>query len=84
MAPGKEIGLHQLKRELRPASESGDKRFESLHGTGKVSVQYERVLGMPSMGVPGWKLDSALSKLATGKVELEIVSDPPPPATGVK
>jgi RNA polymerase sigma factor (sigma-70 family) len=81
LAPGKEIDLHELKRELRPASESGNKRFESLHGTGKVSVQYERVLGMPSMGVPGWKLDPTLSKLATGQLELEIKSTG---ATGVK
>jgi hypothetical protein len=81
LAPGKEIDLHELKRELRPANESGNKRFESLYGTGKVSVQYEQVLGMPSMGVPGWKLDPNLGKLATGQLELEIKSAA---ATGVR
>jgi hypothetical protein len=35
-------------------------------------------------GLPGWKLDPALSKLATGKLELEIKSDPPPAATEKK
>jgi RNA polymerase sigma factor (sigma-70 family) len=84
LAPGKEIELHELKRELKPASESGSKkaqaegRLHALYGTGKVSVEYEQVLGMPSMGYPGWKLDPVLSKLATGKLELEIKTDPPP------
>jgi RNA polymerase sigma factor (sigma-70 family) len=78
LAPGKEIELHELKRELKPASESGSKRprpegrLHALYGTGKVSVQYVQVLGNPSMGYPGWKLDPALSKLATGKLELQI------------
>jgi hypothetical protein len=81
LPPGKEIELHELKRELRPASESGSKKFMqpyALYGTGKVSIQYEHVFGMPSMGVPGWKLDPTLSKLATGKLELEINPEPPP------
>ncbi len=79
LAPGKEIELHELKRELRPASESGSKGFSTtyrLYGTGKVRVQYEQVLGLPSMGYRGWKLDPALSKLATGKLELEIKPEP--------
>jgi RNA polymerase sigma factor (sigma-70 family) len=92
LAPGKEIELHELKGELRPASEAllprgpyttkQSDRFSTLYGTGKISVQYERVLGDPSRGRPGWKLDPALSKLATGKLELEIKS-PPPAVTGV-
>jgi hypothetical protein len=75
LPPGKEIELHELKRQLRPASESGSRKFMrpyALYGTGKVSVQYEQVFGLPSMGAPGWKLDPALSKLATGKLELEV------------
>jgi hypothetical protein len=44
----------------------------ALYGTGKIGVQYEHVLGPPEMGAPGWKLDPALSKLATGKLEMEV------------
>jgi RNA polymerase sigma factor (sigma-70 family) len=84
LAPGKEIELHELKRELKPASESGSRQSRpeghphAFYGTGKVSVQYEHVLGNPVLGHPGWKLDPILSMLATGKLELEIKADPPP------
>jgi hypothetical protein len=44
-------------------------------GTGKVGFQYERVLGNSSAGFI--KLDPTLSKLGTGKLELEIKPDPP-------
>jgi hypothetical protein len=70
MPPGKEIELYELNRELRPGKWLGNDRVPSLYGTGKLSIQYEHVLGMPSMGLPGWKLDPVLSKLATGKLEL--------------
>jgi len=86
LAPGKEIELHELTRELKPATESDSKRPRpegrphALHGTGKVIVRYDQVLGDPAMGYPGWQLDPALGKLATGKLELEI---PAPGATGV-
>ena len=43
LAPRKEIELYELKLDLRPASESGNNRFSTLYGTGKYSVQYERV-----------------------------------------
>jgi hypothetical protein len=76
VAPGKEIELHVLKRELRPASESHDRKFSALYGTGKLRVQYEQVLGLPSEAVPGWKLDPTLGTLATGKLDLEVASDP--------
>jgi RNA polymerase sigma factor (sigma-70 family) len=85
LSPGKEIEIHELKRELRPASESGSKqyrpdgRLHALYGTGQVSVRYEQVLGDPSMGYPGWQLDAILSKLATGKLEVDIKSDPAQP-----
>src|SRR5262249_8470110 len=78
LPPGKEIELHEIKRELKPASESGDTRPRptgrphALYGTGKVNVQYEQVFGDPNMGHPGWKLDPTLSKLAIGKLELEV------------
>ncbi len=62
LAPGKEIQLHELKRELSPTSERGKRDFSKLYGTGKVSVQYE----------VRFELDPKLVKLATGKLELEI------------
>jgi RNA polymerase sigma factor (sigma-70 family) len=68
LAPGKEIELYELKRELRPASESGNE-FSTLYGTGKFQIQYERLASAD--------IDKILGKLATGKLELEIKSDPP-------
>jgi hypothetical protein len=86
LAPEKEIELYELNVKLRPASKSGaDKlkdladRLSTLYGTGKFQIQYERVLGGSSSGTI--MLDPRLSRLATGKLELEIKSDPPP-ATG--
>jgi RNA polymerase sigma factor (sigma-70 family) len=91
LAPGKKVELAELKLELRPAIEgllprgpyrikqSGNDRFSTLYGTGKVSLQYEQVFGTSSAGRP--KNAPALSRLATGKLELEIKSDPPPAAT---
>jgi RNA polymerase sigma factor (sigma-70 family) len=76
LAPGKEIELYELKFELRPASESDNKRRKTLYGTGKFQIQYERVFGKSSSG--SLEVDPTLSKLATGKLELEIKSDPPP------
>ena len=86
LAPGKEIELYEWKLELRPASEAllprgpyttkQSDRFSTLYGTGKFHVQYERVLGNSSSGT--MKLDPTLSKLATGKLELEIKSEPQP------
>ncbi len=69
LAPGKEIELHELKLELRPANESGKDWERILFGTGKFSVQYEQLIG------PG--NDKILGKLATGKLELEIKTPAP-------
>ena len=80
LAPGKEIELADVQYELRPANESGKSsttRFPPLYGVGKVSVQYERVFGNSSSGQI--KLDPNLSKLATGKLELEINLPSPEP-----
>jgi hypothetical protein len=74
LAPGKEIELYEWKRELRPAKWIGNDGVPSLYGTGRFSVEYERVLGNSSAGTI--KLDPILSKLGTGKLELEIKSDP--------
>ena len=80
LPPGKEIELHELKRNLKvpppPAiNDLGVSDLDvsyALYGTGKISVQYEQVLGTPEMGYQEWRLDPALSKLATGKLELEV------------
>jgi RNA polymerase sigma factor (sigma-70 family) len=76
LAPGKEIKLYEWKLELRPASESGKAMFSTLYGTGKFHIQYERVFGNSSSGTI--TLDPILSKLATGKLELDIKVEPPP------
>jgi hypothetical protein len=93
LAPGKEIELAELNFKLRPASESGNKDFSTSHGTrasiqydlygtGKFTGQYERVFGMTSQGHR--KLDPALSKLATGKLELEVKAESSPAAAEKK
>src|SRR5262249_10483734 len=84
--PGKEVvlesrihGADGLRYELLPAGGGGKattRDFPLQVRTGKVSLQYERVLGDSSIG--RIKLDPALSKLATGKLELEVTSDPRP------
>jgi hypothetical protein len=72
LAPGKEIELYELKLKLR----SGNVVYpNALAASGKVAIQYERVLGNSSAG--RIKLDPTLSKLATGKLELEIRPAPP-------
>jgi RNA polymerase sigma factor (sigma-70 family) len=86
LAPGKEIDLYESKFEFRPASEAllprgpyttkQSDRFSTLYGTGKFQIQYERVFGNSSSGA--FKPDPTLAKLATGKLELEIKSEPPP------
>jgi hypothetical protein len=80
-------GASGLRYELRPASGGGKPTTEEqplFVGTGKVSLQYVRVFGNSSAG--RIELDPALSKLTTGKLELEIKSAPPaaPAATEKK
>jgi RNA polymerase sigma factor (sigma-70 family) len=89
LEPGKEIELESrgpLRYELRPANGGGEPTTKArtlFVGTGKVSIQYQRVLGNSSAG--RIRLDPALSKLATGKLELEIRPAPPePPAATEK
>jgi RNA polymerase sigma factor (sigma-70 family) len=87
LAPGREIvlessidGASGVRHELKPATgkgkpTDGEYRGRPLYGTGKVSVQYDRLFGNSSKG--RIKLDPTLSKLTTGKLELEIKPDPP-------
>ena len=75
IAPGKEVELYEWSARLAndPVAGGADDRGVIYHrGTGKLSVQYERVLGNSSAS--RIKIDPALSKLATGKLELEIKS----------
>jgi hypothetical protein len=58
LAPGKEIEVGERQLELKP----------TLYGTGKFSVQYER-LETPAN-------DKTLSEIATGKLELEVKDGP--------
>jgi RNA polymerase sigma factor (sigma-70 family) len=74
LAPGKEIELGELKLELRPESESGNKRLKTLYGTGKFVVHYERVM-YPSGRL---MIEPILHRLPTGKLELDVKSEPPP------
>jgi RNA polymerase sigma factor (sigma-70 family) len=78
LAPGKEIDLCELNLALRSASETDKARPWTLSGTGKFQLQFERVGG--NIGTGGIKFDPVLSKLVTGKLDLEVTSDPPPAA----
>jgi len=79
LATGREIELAELKLEPRSGAQSAHEGDWSLHGTGKFNVQYERVIGNTSSGFLN-KPDPNLSKLATGKLELEIKFKSEPPA----
>ena len=70
LAPGKEVELAELKIELRPESERDNKMENTLYGTGKFEIQYERL--MYSSGK--YDIGSILRDLATGTLELEIKS----------
>ena len=81
LAAGKEIELYELKLYLGTGSEEGIPKYPYIFGTGKFQVQYEKVLGNSSSG--SIKLDPALSKLATGKLELRVYPVSSPPAADI-
>lgn len=69
LTPGQDMDLHDLKIKLAPAGDSGDVTEvspETLNGKGKFQIQYEQLAAA--------SIDPILSKLATGKLELEIKS----------
>ncbi len=86
LAPGEEIELtgsqpfYEVKFALRPIKWLGNDGVRSLHGTGKFQLQYEQIFG--NTGAGRIKIDPTLSKLATGKLELEV--EPAPPAANEK
>src|SRR5688572_8554145 len=68
-----ERGAPGVRYELRPTNGGGKPTSEELPpfvGTGKVSLQYERVLGNSSAGQI--KIHPAPGKLATDKLEPEV------------
>src|SRR5262249_21734657 len=80
VAPGEEIELYELRFKLRPASENGDEdndtefadfsgKVITFHGAGKYLIQYERLIEKPWAGP---EADPTLSRVATGKLELEL------------
>jgi hypothetical protein len=86
LEPGKEIvletrmhGVSGSPYKLLPPDGGGKvstNDWPLFVGTGMVSLQYERVIGNSSSGFLN-KLDPALEKLATGKLELEVTDGPP-------
>jgi hypothetical protein len=76
LAPGSEIELYELKLEPRSATQSVNERERTLYGTGKFSIQYERILGNSSLGFV--RIEPPFSKLATGTLQLAINPDPLP------
>jgi RNA polymerase sigma factor (sigma-70 family) len=82
LAAGKEIELFELKLKLRPPTEGAENDTDSLdfagkvlifYGTGKFQIQYERLVEKPWAPMP----DPILSKLASGKLDLEVKPIPP-------
>src|SRR5207249_1254242 len=61
--------------DLRSQGESGNKESLTIHGSGKFSLQCERIVG-PTMANPNHP-NPTLDKLATGKLELEVTPEPP-------
>jgi hypothetical protein len=77
VAPGKEIEIYDWEFDLQPKGGSNKNLF-TIHGTGKFSLQCERIVGSTSCN-PNHP-NPTLSKLTTGKLELEIQAEPPPAA----
>jgi RNA polymerase sigma factor (sigma-70 family) len=79
VAPGKEVELYEWTFDLQPNGEDSSRSF--IHGTGKFSLQCERIVG------PTWlnpdHPNPKLSKLATGKLELEVKEAEKPPPAGL-
>jgi RNA polymerase sigma factor (sigma-70 family) len=79
IAPGKEIDLYDWKFQLRPSKWLGNDGVQSLYGTGTFNLQCERIVG-PTSANPD-NPNPAMAKLATGKLELEVMDKAPPGKT---
>jgi hypothetical protein len=83
LAPGKTVDLSEMSLSLRPVDEKGKEApVWKLFGTGKFQLKYDRSGGYMRDGKT--EPEPILSKLATGKLELEVRSDPPPAAADKK
>jgi hypothetical protein len=60
-----------MNLKLEPAREKGRRQLWTLYGTGKFQLSYEHVSGHIG-GVLETDPDPLLSKLSTGKLELEV------------
>jgi hypothetical protein len=78
VVPGKEADLYEWEFDLRPRGERSPSNT-TIHGTRKFSLQRERIVG-PTSANPQ-DPNPAMNKLATGKLELETKSNPPPATT---
>jgi RNA polymerase sigma factor (sigma-70 family) len=74
VAPGKEVELYEWSFDLQPKGVI-KKGLLQIHGTGKFSLQCERIVG-PTSGNPNHP-NPRLDKLATGKLELEVKAEKP-------
>jgi RNA polymerase sigma factor (sigma-70 family) len=72
VAPGKEVDLYDWEFALRPAKWLGNDGVPSLYGTGKFSLQCDRVVG-PTSANPNHP-NPTMDRLATGKLDLEVTS----------
>jgi len=87
LEPGQEIELESrmrgtagLRYELTPTGAEGKRATKEpplKTSSGKIPIQFERVLGNSSSGVI--EVDPALNSLATGKLEIEIKDAPADP-----
>jgi RNA polymerase sigma factor (sigma-70 family) len=78
VVPGNEAVLYEWSLDLRPKGERNPSNI-TIHGTGKFSLQCERIVG-PTSANPNHP-NPTLDKLATGKLELDVKSAPPPGAS---
>ncbi len=74
LAPGEEIELSEIQVALRAGRENGGDWPWTLSELGKYRLQFEKVGG--DIGMREIEYDPVLSKLATGKLELEVQSKP--------
>jgi hypothetical protein len=70
--PGRDVDLYELSVALIPETPKAVVPNSTLAGAGKYQIQYERVFGETMLSSVSLKLDSALRKLGTGKLELKV------------
>jgi uncharacterized protein (TIGR03067 family) len=71
LAPGREAEMYVWKLDLRPGKWLGNDVVPALYGVGKFGLQCERLVG-PTSSNPNHP-NPAMDKLATGKLELDVM-----------